>query len=90
MKLRSLVYDQPQRPLERAVWWTEHVLRHGGAKHLRSPAANMSWPQYLELKLVAIILSIAVVILITIVIVITKLIRRIYTFTYFTAKFKKY
>ena len=48
--------DQPQRPLERAVWWTEHVLRHGGARHLRAPAANMSWAQYLELELVGILL----------------------------------
>ena len=51
-KLRSVMKDEPMPPLERAVWWTEHVLRHGGAKHLRSPAANMSWWQYLELELV--------------------------------------
>ncbi|XP_059056333.1 UDP-glucosyltransferase 2-like [Achroia grisella] len=51
-KLRTLMADQPQTPLERAVWWTEHVLRHGGARHLRSPAANMSWTEYLELELV--------------------------------------
>ena len=50
--------DQPQPPLERAVWWTEHVLRHGGAKHLRAPAANMSWTQYLELELVLTILAV--------------------------------
>ncbi|KPJ20477.1 Ecdysteroid UDP-glucosyltransferase [Papilio machaon] len=52
LRLRSIMQDQPQRPLERAVWWTEHVLRHGGARHLRSPAANISWAQYLELELV--------------------------------------
>uniref|UniRef100_A0A2A4JWQ0 UDP-glucuronosyltransferase n=1 Tax=Heliothis virescens TaxID=7102 RepID=A0A2A4JWQ0_HELVI len=55
-KLRSLMYDQPMTPLERAVWWTEHVLRHGGARHLRSPAANMSWAEYLELELVLTVL----------------------------------
>ncbi|KAJ8708420.1 hypothetical protein PYW07_010545 [Mythimna separata] len=52
IKLRTLMYDQPMGPLERAVWWTEHVLRHGGARHLRAPDANMSWWQYLELNLV--------------------------------------
>ncbi|XP_059056328.1 UDP-glycosyltransferase UGT5-like [Achroia grisella] len=56
-KLRSLMSDRPESSLERAVWWTEHVLRHGGARHLRSPAANMSWTEYLELELVAYILS---------------------------------
>ncbi|CAG9792436.1 unnamed protein product [Diatraea saccharalis] len=60
IKLRTLIRDQPQTPLERAVWWTEYVIRHGGAKHLRSPAANMSWTEYLELELVLfLLLSIA-------------------------------
>ncbi|XP_053612223.1 UDP-glycosyltransferase UGT5-like [Plodia interpunctella] len=48
IKFRAMIYDQPQKPLERAVWWTEHVLRHGGGRHLRSPAANMSWAAYYE------------------------------------------
>ncbi|XP_072946230.1 UDP-glucosyltransferase 2-like [Epargyreus clarus] len=42
IRLRSIMYDKPQTSLERAIWWTEHVLRHGGAKHLRAPAADMS------------------------------------------------
>ncbi|XP_022837626.1 UDP-glucuronosyltransferase 2B19-like [Spodoptera litura] len=57
-KLRSVMHDQPQPPLERAVWWTEHVLRHGGARHLRGPAANMSWADYLELELVFTVLAV--------------------------------
>lgn len=48
--------DQPQKPLERAIWWLEYVLRHGGAKHLRSPAANISWSEYLELELLSLVL----------------------------------
>nr|XP_049706116.1 UDP-glycosyltransferase UGT5-like [Helicoverpa armigera]WRX06264.1 UGT33F2B [Helicoverpa armigera] len=52
VKLRTLMNDQPMTPLERAVWWTEHVLRHGGARHLRSPAANMSWTNYLDFEVV--------------------------------------
>lgn len=43
-------------PLERIVWWTEYVLRNGGAKHLRGPAAKMSWTEYLELELVLTVL----------------------------------
>ncbi|MBQ5153829.1 hypothetical protein EGM85_11270, partial [Macrococcus caseolyticus] len=42
-KFGQIIRDTPIDPLENAVWWTEHVLRHGGARHLRSPAANMSW-----------------------------------------------
>lgn len=39
------------KPLDRAVWWTEYVLRHRGASHLRSPTANISWTDFLELEL---------------------------------------
>ncbi|PZC71193.1 hypothetical protein B5X24_HaOG200288 [Helicoverpa armigera] len=58
IKLGKVMFDQPQPPLERAVWWTEHVLRHGGARHLRSPAANMSWTQFLELELVLTVVAV--------------------------------
>lgn len=37
MKLRELIYDQPMTSRERAVWWTEYVIRHKGAKHLEYP-----------------------------------------------------
>ncbi|XP_013168811.1 PREDICTED: UDP-glucuronosyltransferase 2B15-like [Papilio xuthus] len=51
ISLRSLMLDQPQAPLNRAMWWIDYVLRHGGAKHLRAPAANITWTEYLELDL---------------------------------------
>ncbi|KAM8701367.1 hypothetical protein ACLKA7_000062, partial [Drosophila subpalustris] len=34
-ELSSRFRDQPTSPLERAVWWTEYVLRHKGAPHMR-------------------------------------------------------
>lgn len=64
-RLRSQLYDQPQSSLERAVWWTEHVLRHGGAQHLRAAGANLSWSQYLDLELVSVfIISFIVIVMI--------------------------
>lgn len=57
LKIRDLMNDQPQSPLERAVWWTEHVLRHGGTRHLRSPAWFLSWRQYYEVDFIVIILG---------------------------------
>ncbi|XP_026736024.1 UDP-glucuronosyltransferase 2B20-like [Trichoplusia ni] len=72
-KLREVLRDEVQTPLERAVWWTEYVLRHGGAKHLRSPAANISWAEYLELELVLTLFSVLLAIFIVSAIVIRKL-----------------
>lgn len=40
-----MVRDQPQTPLERAVYWTEYVIRHKGAHHMRSAAVDMPWYQ---------------------------------------------
>ncbi|XP_063392711.1 UDP-glycosyltransferase UGT4-like [Cydia fagiglandana] len=56
IKLRNIINDQPMSALERAVWWTEHVLRHGGARHLRAPAAGMGWAEYYELNLLLTVL----------------------------------
>lgn len=45
------MHEQPQSPMERAVWWTEHVLRTGG-DHLRTPAANMRLAEYYQLDII--------------------------------------
>ncbi|KAJ3641663.1 hypothetical protein Zmor_028148 [Zophobas morio] len=45
-EVRNLWYDIPMTGLDRAVWWSEYVIKHKGAKHLRSPAADISWCDY--------------------------------------------
>jgi glucuronosyltransferase len=54
-KLSMVLKDQPQTPLERAVYWTEYVIRHKGAPHLRSAAADLSWYQYLLLDVMLVL-----------------------------------
>ncbi|CAH2230247.1 jg20000 [Pararge aegeria aegeria] len=61
-RLKTIMRDYPIKPLDNAVWWTEHIIKYGG-NHLKSPAASMSWSEYYELKLVLIILVILVAIL---------------------------
>lgn len=53
--------DQKEKPLERAVRWIEYTLRHGGAKHMRSGAANLTWQQYYELELIIIAVAIILI-----------------------------
>ncbi|KAG8228489.1 UDP-glycosyltransferase [Ladona fulva] len=54
MKQLSAVWkDQKESPLERAVYWTEYVIRHDGAKHLRSAAVDLAWYQYYLLDVIA-------------------------------------
>ncbi|XP_037300049.1 UDP-glucuronosyltransferase 2B4 isoform X4 [Manduca sexta] len=89
IRLREIMHDQPQKPLERAVWWAEHVIRHKGAKHLKSSAANLTWAEYYEIELISILL----VALLSIVLVISSIIYFIWKYVsknfITTVKFKK-
>ncbi|XP_018013129.1 UDP-glycosyltransferase UGT5-like [Hyalella azteca] len=44
--------DQISDPVERAVYWTEYVIRHHGALHLRSPAKDLTWTEFLFIDLI--------------------------------------
>lgn len=44
-KRSALMQDQPLSPRELVVYWTEYVIRRGGAPHLRSPFHDMYWFQ---------------------------------------------
>lgn len=54
--------EYPIKPVDNAVWWTEHVIKYGGS-HLKSPAADMSFVEYYEVKLVLIVVTIFLAIL---------------------------
>ncbi|XP_046435199.1 UDP-glucosyltransferase 2-like [Neodiprion fabricii] len=53
MNLRSLLKDKPQDSLKSAVWWTEHVIRHGGAPYLHSTTAEEPWYQRQDMDIIA-------------------------------------
>jgi len=45
--VQSMVYkDQPMKPLDRAVYWIEYVIRNDGAKYLRSDSIGLNDSQY--------------------------------------------
>lgn len=66
--------DQPEAPLQRALYWIEYVLRHEGAAHLKSPAVNMS---HFQILLLDIIVPVALIIF-TIIYIIYCLIKIIF------------
>ncbi|XP_054967451.2 UDP-glucuronosyltransferase 2B17 isoform X2 [Pan paniscus] len=57
MKLSRIHHDQPVKPLDRAVFWIEFVMRHKGAKHLRVAAHDLTWIQYHSLDVIAFLLA---------------------------------
>lgn len=61
MKKVSEIYkDRPMSPMDTAIYWIEYVIRHKGARHLRSAAADLPFYQYLLLDVIAFILLIFV------------------------------
>ncbi|EDW15705.2 uncharacterized protein Dmoj_GI10119 [Drosophila mojavensis] len=49
--------DQHETPLERAVYWVEHVTRQKGAKYLRSASQDLNFIQYHNLDVFAMIVG---------------------------------
>lgn len=43
--MSNLMRDEPIPATDLAVYWVEHVLRHGGAKHLRTLAREIPFYQ---------------------------------------------
>ena len=41
--------------LDTAIFWTEYVIRHKGAPHLRPAILDLAWYQYLLLDVIAFI-----------------------------------
>jgi len=54
--------DRPMTPAESVVYWTEYVLRHNGAPHLKSHALNMTWYQYFLVDVISTFLFLSFVV----------------------------
>ncbi|XP_049301320.1 uncharacterized protein LOC125774984 [Anopheles funestus] len=48
----DLFRDNVVPPMQEAMHWIEYVIRHKGAKHLKTNAIELSWVQYLMLDVV--------------------------------------
>uniref|UniRef100_A0A671T3Z5 glucuronosyltransferase n=1 Tax=Sinocyclocheilus anshuiensis TaxID=1608454 RepID=A0A671T3Z5_9TELE len=61
-KLSAIHNDRPMQPLDLAVYWTEFVMRHKGADHLRPAAHDLNWLQYHSLDVIGFLLFIVLII----------------------------
>lgn len=79
----ELAQDQPMTGTERGVWWTEYVLRHKGAKHLRSPFLDLPNYQFYLLDVIGFCILV-IVVLVYLFVVVLKLAFKL--MKYFTSK----
>lgn len=61
-ELSEIFRDQPLKPKEKAVYWIEYVLRHKGAKHLRSEGRFLNFWQFYNIDVFAAYLGAFIVI----------------------------
>ncbi|KAH8244031.1 hypothetical protein KR032_012466 [Drosophila birchii] len=50
--------DQKETPLDRAVWWTEYIIRHNGAPFLRAASKDLNLIQLYSLDTMAVLVGI--------------------------------
>ena len=63
-KFGSLLTDQINKPLDRAVWHIEHLIRHPGMiDYIRPPVHDLAWYQYFMLDVLAFLLSLVLLFL---------------------------
>lgn len=60
-RLSALHKDRPVDPLNLSVFWTEFVMRHKGAKHLRAAVHDLNWIQYHSLDVMALLATVLLV-----------------------------
>uniref|UniRef100_A0A3Q2XYG6 glucuronosyltransferase n=1 Tax=Hippocampus comes TaxID=109280 RepID=A0A3Q2XYG6_HIPCM len=60
-RLSALHRDRPIDPLDLSVYWTEFVMRHKGAKHLKAAVHDLNWFQYFCLDVIALLATIVLV-----------------------------
>jgi len=54
-KLREIVHDTPMKPVDKAAWWVEYVIRHGGTLHLDYLGRHVPFWKYMMLDFIAIV-----------------------------------
>ncbi|TKS67450.1 UDP-glucuronosyltransferase [Collichthys lucidus] len=63
MEMYAIHLDRPVEPLDLAVFWTEFIIKHKGAKHLRIAAHELNWIQYHSLDVIGFLVIILLTVL---------------------------
>ncbi|XP_065368673.1 UDP-glycosyltransferase UGT5-like [Calliphora vicina] len=73
--ISNIFHDQPMKPLELAIYWTEYVLRHKGAVHLKNPAQSMNFIQKHSIDTVGVLVAAAILCIILVFVAVWKIVK---------------
>ncbi|KAG8225142.1 UDP-glycosyltransferase [Ladona fulva] len=74
--MMTIVKDQKEHPLERAIYWIEYVMRHKEAKHMRLASADLNWFQLYMLDVLLVLIVIPMVVFLIIAIITVKIVKK--------------
>ena len=74
--MSAVLHDEPMNPREKASFWIEHVIKHGG-KHLRSVAMDMPTYQFLMFDVIALLFLMLLASLVIVSLAIVCVVRKI-------------
>nr|CAD7461358.1 unnamed protein product [Timema tahoe] len=74
-RISKIYLDQPKPPMDLAVYWTEYVIRHKGAPHLRSAALDLNWFQLHLLDVTAVLFLILTIVIVGLVFITRTFVR---------------
>nr|XP_031836786.1 putative UDP-glucuronosyltransferase ugt-50 [Nomia melanderi] len=78
LQVRDLIKDKPYDTAKHFAWWTEFVIRHKGAAHLRTTLGTQPWYQRLDMDVIVFLTLVTFIILSIITNILTKLIITFY------------
>jgi len=64
-KRSSLLRKQPINPMDKAIWWVEHIIEHKGGEHLRNLGMDLEWYQLYMVDIILFYLLLIAIILTT-------------------------
>uniref|UniRef100_A0A1I8NDZ1 UDP-glucuronosyltransferase n=1 Tax=Musca domestica TaxID=7370 RepID=A0A1I8NDZ1_MUSDO len=79
MEISRIYHDQPMKPMDVAIYWTEYVLRHRGAAHLQTPAQKMSFIQKHSIDTVGVLIAVVVLLLVAVDVVIGRIFKSLFS-----------
>ncbi|CAL8088550.1 unnamed protein product [Orchesella dallaii] len=80
-ELSRIFRDQPETSLERAIYYSEYVMRHKGAYHLRSGAMELNVFQYHSIDVVLLLLTVSLTTLFVLMYVVKSILKFLFSST---------
>ncbi|VEN52509.1 unnamed protein product [Callosobruchus maculatus] len=86
--LAEIILDEPMTGVEKVIWWSEYVIRHKGAKHLRNQNLDVPLYQYLMLDILAFVI-VTLIIFSLFMVIVYKIIKCFFSIAIGCVKLKK-